>query len=145
MPGAGVQDLDALQVWAHVPAKHKLTWRGKPRYLLFAGESQKVLEPFLQRPAKAYCFSPAEAVAWLRAEQSEQAKKRPGYVGNHKRPAAVRTRIRFGERYTKDAYATAIRRACKRAGVPPFPPYALRHLAAAQVNPGRHRRPHCVA
>lgn len=45
----------------------------------------------------------------------------------------MRTRIRFGERYTKDAYATAIRRACKRAGVPPFPPYALRHLAAAQV------------
>jgi len=34
--------------------KHKLTWRGKPRYLLFAGESQKVLEPFLQRPAKTH-------------------------------------------------------------------------------------------
>jgi integrase len=137
VPGAGVQDLDALKVWAYVPPKHKLTWRGKPRYLLFAGESQKILEPFLRRPATEYCFSPAEAMEWLRAEQRATAaklrEKKGVKTGGSRKVKVEVPRRSFKAKYGKDAYAKAIRTACQRAGVPSFPPYALRHLAAAEV------------
>lgn len=134
VPGAGVQDLDALEVWAHVPPSHKLTWRGKPRYLLFAGEAKKVLEPFLDRAADAYCFSPAEGMMWFRKEQSTAAKAKRGEKAGGSRKARVPApRRSFRTHYSKDAYAKAIRAACLRAGVPPFSPYSLRHLAAAEV------------
>jgi len=134
VPGAGVQDLDALGVWAHVPPRHKLTWKGKPRYLLFAGGAQKVLEPFLDRAKDAFCFSPAEGMKWYRSEQRDVAEaKRGGRTGGSRKPLVARPRRTFKPQYSKDSYAKAIRSACGRAGVPPFPPYALRHLAAAEV------------
>lgn len=40
---------------------------------------------------------------------------------------------RLNDFYSKDAYITAIGRACKRAGVPPWRPNQLRHTSGTRV------------
>ena len=106
--GAGVQDLDRERVWVYVLKKHKTTWKGKPRWLTFAADSQRALEPLLDRPPDAHVFDPREATG-----------------GKASR--------RVGTRYTPRTYRQAVERAAKRAGVPHWFPYQLRHLAAADV------------
>ena len=69
VPGAGRHDLDKLGVWAYVPAKHKLSWKGKVRVLMFAGAAKDVLDPFLDREPATPCFSPKEVMEEMWAEQ----------------------------------------------------------------------------
>lgn len=133
VPGAGSHDLDALGVWAYVPAKHKLSWKGKPRVLLFAGGAKDVLAPFLDRGPDAPCFSPREAAESLRAEQRAAREARGGGSGGSRKPRKEHPARAAGDRYTDDAYRAAITRACVKAGVPHWFPYQLRHLAAAEV------------
>lgn len=131
--GAGMHDLDALGVWMAVLEKHKLTWKGKPRWLTFGAEAQAVLAPFLDRAADAFCFDPREAIADLRAElKAERSARGGGSGGNRKRPRPGRSRV-VGNRYTPRTYREAVQRACVKAGVPHWYPYQLRHLAAAEV------------
>ncbi|HYH67967.1 MAG TPA: tyrosine-type recombinase/integrase [Urbifossiella sp.] len=132
--GAGRHDLDKLGVWAYVPTKHKMTWKNKPRVLLFAGEAQAVLTPFLDRGPDVPCFSPKEAAEGLRAEQRAAREARGGGSGgNRKVPKAAAPRRAPKDRYTDNSYRAAITRACEKAGVPAFFPYQLRHLAAAEI------------
>ena len=133
VPGVGVVDLDALGVWAVVLARHKTAWKGKPRWLQFAGDAQRVLAPYLDRPAGTYCFSPREAVESLRAEQRAARLARGGGSGGSRKPPAASPGRPAGARYSPKAYYTAVRRACVRAGVPHWYPYQLRHLTAAEV------------
>lgn len=98
-------------VWAYQPKKHKTAWRGHRRVILFSPEAQRVLAPLLDgRPEGQPVFSPREA-----------SRKRPGTRGY---PAA---------RYTHNALNHALARACRRAGVPPFCPYQLRHAAGVRL------------
>ncbi|HJZ53826.1 MAG TPA: site-specific integrase, partial [Gemmataceae bacterium] len=131
IPGAGVQDLDKLEVWAYVPSKHKLTWKGKPRFLLFAPDAQRVLAPFLDRDAAAYCFSPRESTDGLRAEQraARKSKVQPSQANRKK----VNPQKQPGLQYNHRSYNQAVRKACVKAGVAHWFPYQLRHLAAAEV------------
>lgn len=47
---------------------------------------------------------------------------------------AANPRRRFNECYRRDTYALAIKRACKRAGVPVFSPYQLRKLRGTEID-----------
>ncbi len=134
VPGAGRHNLDKLGVWAYVPKKHKLSWKNKPRVLLFAGEAQGVLAPFLDRNPEAPCFSPKEATEGLRAEQKAAREGRGGGSGgNRKVPKVAAPRRAPKDRYTDNSYRAAITRACEKVGVPAWFPYQLRHLAAAEI------------
>ena len=130
-PGELVREGD---VWEYRPPRHKNDWRGKGRVIFVGPRAQEVLGPFLtDRPADKPCFSPAEAAAEMRAARAA-GRVTPASCGNqagtNRRAAPERTP---GEGYTVASYRRAVRRACEKAGVEPFTPNQLRHLAGTAV------------
>jgi integrase len=119
-------------VWFAQPALHKTAGKGQRRVILFGPLAQAVLAPLLEgRDPSAYLFSPAEEVARWRSEQRRQ-RRTPVQPSQEDRGKS-RPKRRPRDRYTRQALLTALKRACKRAGVPAFSPYQLRHLAATRI------------
>jgi integrase len=127
-------DLDRFPgVWVYVPTIHKMQSRGKPRDIVLGPKAQAVLSRFLERAAEAHCFSPAESMAELRAEQlAARAARGGGSGGNRKRKSRVKKR-KIGDRYTGDSYGKAIKQACELHGIPHWHPYQLRHTAGTEA------------
>lgn len=127
-------DLDlAGDVWTYRPASHKTEHHGKSRVVFVGPKAQAVLLRYLARDAQACCFRPCDSEAKRRAEQ-HAARQTPLSCGN--RPGTNRAASplrKAGERYTKDSYGNAIRRAAKRAGIEHWTPNQLRHSAATSV------------
>ena len=71
--------------------------------------------------------------ALRQSQRDAAAAKRKGVKGGSRKPLAVTPDRVLGEQYSPGAYRKAVKTACKRAGVPLYTPYALRHLAAAVV------------
>jgi integrase len=83
------------QVWCYRPASHKTEHHGMERWIFIGTAAQQVLQPFLDRAADAFCFSPQGAHGkWLR---QSSASRRPG------------------NRYTSASYRRAIARGCEIA------------------------------
>lgn len=106
LPGVGRRDLGEL--WAYLPAKHKTQWRGKTKFVLLPASVRTMLEPFVTEcVGDGYLFRPDMAYkAW---------KSKHEY-------------------YSSSAVLTALKRGLKRAGLPAFSPYQLRHKAARDVD-----------
>src|SRR5262249_8529441 len=51
------------QPWVYTPASHKMAHRGHRREVFLGPQAQRILVPWLDRPASSYCFSPIEAEA----------------------------------------------------------------------------------
>ena len=102
--------------------------------MIFIGpQAQQVLRLYLLRPAKAFCFSPAESVKLRRVEAS-RCRCTPISYGN--RPGTNRKRQpkrQPGEHYSVDSYRQAIHRACDKAGVEQWSPNQLRHTAGTDI------------
>jgi integrase len=124
--------------WVLTPTRHKGSWRGKSRTIYLGPEAQAALEPWLAKTPNpdAFVFSPARAVAERNAERSAN-RQTPRYPSHMKRNAAKRKGIRGkrqpAEVYDHLAFCNAVRRACKKANVPHFSPYQLRHLRAVEL------------
>jgi len=103
--------------WIYRPHRHKTEHHGKSREIVLGPKCQAVLQPYLDRAENAYCFSPAEALESHRS------------VKHYRRDARRRPR----ERYDTASFNRAIRRACDRAGIPPWTPNQLRHTAATRI------------
>ena len=112
-------------VWYYAPSVHKTEHLDRARCVVLGPRAMAVLRPFLDRNPQAYCFSPAEAVEWQRARSRKRPPK-PGRVG-------VPVRDLVNPRYTRHSYRLAVRRACRRAGVPVWTPRQLRHTRATQI------------
>lgn len=92
-------------IWFYRPAKHKTAHRGKARAIAIGPQAQKVLRPYLLRPAEAYCFSPKQdgskqynrcGVALAIARAAEQAGM-PHWTPNQLRhTAGTAVRQQFG-------------------------------------------------
>ena len=99
------------EVWAYQPQRHKTSWRGHRRVILFGPQAQAVLGPLLEgRGGSTPVFCPREA-----------SRRDPGSPGG---PRA---------NYDRHSLGQAIARACRRAGVPRWSAYRLRHLAASRL------------
>lgn len=131
------------KVWVYRPASHKTEHFGRSRTIFVGPKAQAVLVPFLLRPATSYCFCPADTVKQQHANRAE-ARKTPLSCGN--RPGSSRVRApkrKPRERYDKNSYSNAVRRAIrkanverKKAGLAPLPrwtPNMLRHSAATEI------------
>jgi integrase len=111
--------------WVYQPARHKTAHHGKDRLVFLGPRAQEVLQPYLQGPADAYCFSPA-ASETARQNDRRSDRKTPMWPSHlrrnlSKRKAARRRAPR--ERYDVASYRRAVARACDAA----FPlPEALR-------------------
>jgi integrase len=95
-------------VWTYKPSTHKTAIYGKNRVIHIGPRAQAVLMPFLNRPPQAYCFNPREVADSVAGK----------LVKNH---------------YDRRAIYQAVVRACERAEVTPWSPYALRHYAATVI------------
>jgi len=112
-------------VWVVRPERHKTRHMGHDRVLFLGPRAQAVLGPFLDRPATAYLFSPAEAQAERRAARAA-ARKTPLSCGNRagmNRKAEPKKTA--GDRYDSRSYYRAVQYACDVA-FPPPPPVAKR-------------------
>src|SRR5579883_1719257 len=108
-------------VWAFTPARHKSSWRGRPRVIQLGPGAQAILAPWL-----AGCRADEPVFSPRRSEQARADARRPGR-------STPRAAARGKDRYTARLLAQALRRACRRAGVPGMSPYQLRHLRATEL------------
>lgn len=117
--------------WIYRPEHHKNKSKGKSRSIPILGDARQVVEDYLNRDPKAYLFSPSESVAWWQAKKRSERKSKvqPSQTSRAKADPEVQP----GERYTQDSYRRAINRACKRAKVPQWYPYQIRHLALSEI------------
>jgi integrase len=119
--------------WEYVPQTHKTEHHDRRRVIFIGPKAQKVMLPYLLRGADAYCFSPREADSKRRAARHE-ARKVPLSCGN--RPGTNRKkqpRRTAGEKYDRNSYARAVRRAAVNAGLSTWSPGRLRHSFATEV------------
>ncbi len=101
--------------WRYTPMFHKTQEHGIEKSIAIGQRARTILEPFLNRPATEFCFSPAEAEAARRALLHEK-RKTPASCGNV--PGSNRkgkpSRVP-GNRYDRRGYYNAIKHACERA------------------------------
>jgi len=126
-------DLDRSgPVWVYTPAVHKTEHHGKHRRIYLGPKAQEVVTPWLRAEPDEYLFSPREAVEADRADRRAKRKTRvqPSQAA---RKRQTKPRRAPGDRCTPYSYRWAVRRACVRAGVPPWHPHQLRHNAATRL------------
>ena len=112
-------------VWYYAPHTHKTEHLDREKCVVLGPRAMEVLRPFLDRDPEAYCFNPAESVAWRHAKRRRRSDgPAPGTLA----PAEY-----VNVRYTRHSYRLAVQRACKRAKVPVWTPRRLRHTRATQV------------
>lgn len=96
-----VRELDRSgEDWVYRPEEHKNAWRDQSREVVIGPRARRVLAKHLEG-------------------------KRPQdhvFVSGYDKGGATRC-------YSDCSYPRAVARACERAGVPPFSPYDIRHLA----------------
>jgi integrase len=120
-------------IWQYVPQSHKSEHHDRERTIFLGPIAQRILLPYLLRPQDAYCFSPQESDR-KRRQRLHENRKTPISCGN--RPNSNRKvypRRAPGEKYDRNSYGRAIRRAAQKAGVPEWSPHRLRHSFATEV------------
>jgi integrase len=93
-------------VWIYRPPAHKGEYRDDTLAVPLGPRCQAALRPYLERLPDQPCFNPREVV---------------GRAVGRRAP---------GDRYTTGTYRNAIRRACRKAGLPHWYPHQLRHATA---------------
>lgn len=118
-------------VWLYKPEKHKTSHHGKPKVVPLVGDAQAALTPYLDRESTKPCFSPTESMDWYRAQRTRTTPLSCGNrVGTNRKE---NPRKQPSDRYNAGSYRQAITRAARKAGVPHWFPYQLRHVAATEV------------
>jgi len=122
------------EVWIYRPVKHKTASRGQHRIIALGHAAQSAIKSHLEiSPCKDHeaLFSPrrqhTERSAKLRKDRktrvqpSQSARKKP------------KPKRAPGEFFTPSSISHGVKHAAKRAGVPHWFPYQLRHLRAAEL------------
>jgi integrase len=122
-------------VWTYRPASHKNMHRGRDRVIYLGPQAQDTIKPFLTTDLHAYLFSPRAATAArnARARAARKTPLYPSHVAHQARKRKVKPKRAPGARYRRHSYRQAVRRACKKAGVPAWNPLQLRHTAATAI------------
>jgi integrase len=111
------------RAWVYRPGSRKTEHHDIARAVFLGPRAQAVPAPFLERDPGAYCFSPREALADLRARQ-RAARKSPVQPSQQDRRKRA-PRKAPGDHYSVDTYGNAMDRACIKAGIsawhPPCP------------------------
>jgi integrase len=120
------------EVWGYRPESHKNAWRGHERVIYLGPQAQEVVRPFLRPDLQAYLFCPRDAL--------EEHHGRRGALRKTKRtPSELRRRRKPNPqwvprpRYDVNTFQQAVRRACRRAGVPDWSVLQVRHTRATEI------------
>lgn len=123
------KDIDrSSPIWEFRPGRHKSEHRGRGRIVFLGPRAQALLQPYLEnlRPDE-YVFSPIRAEnARLTALRQERGLP----VG---KPSRDRGKWSLRDHYDVASYRRAIRRACKKVGIPIWFPLQLRHSAGTAI------------
>jgi integrase len=124
-------------VWEYRPASHKNQWREESspthkRVVQVGPRCQEVVRPFLKADLQAYLFSPRESRAAYQAQRAaaRKTKRTPSELRRKRKPSASRAPA---SRYTVNSFQQAVRRGCRKAGVPPWTVLEIRHTRATEV------------
>jgi integrase len=121
------------EVWTIKLEKHKNAWRGHDRVLVIGPKAKQLLRPYLNRPAEAYCFSPAEAMEQRLADR-EAARTTALSCGNRRGSnRKANPKKKPGDFYTVIGYTKAIHTAARKAGLPIWGANRLRHATATAI------------
>ncbi len=137
-----VRNVDARgDVWTYTLDHDKTDYRRAPsekKKIPIGPRAQAVLTPYLiekENEPDAFVFSPIDA-ARDQAIERRRARKTPIYPSTLQRDAERKERGRkrpLSDHYDEAAYARAITRAAKAAGVAHWTPNQLRHLYATEI------------
>lgn len=135
-------------VWQYTPRTHKTEHHGRSRAIFLGPQAQAVVAPFLQIDPDAFLFSPRVVIAQLNREKRAN-RTTPMTPSQLARTPKLHPRKTAGHRYTRQSYAQAIAKACRRAFPPPadlpenrlhewrrahhWSPNQLRHNAATSL------------
>jgi integrase len=127
-------DIDRTSdIWVYRPYKHKSEHRDdeQVREIVLGPRAQAILEPYLNGSPTAYLFSPRRAMEerYRQLREARKTKVQPSQMCRKK----PNPRKQPGDRYTSHSYRRAILAACRKAGLEPWHPHQLRHLAATKL------------
>lgn len=116
-------------VWLYVPEEHKTEHHDKQRLIVIGPQGQAVLQPYLDRDAESYCFSPAES------EQRRRLKVWENSKSSRKRKCRRLPKLSrdYAACYNTATYRHAVQRVCKRLKIEKWSPNQLRHSAATEI------------
>lgn len=140
-------DVDrSRSVWHYRPTRFKSQHHeGASRVACIGPRGQAVLERFDNRPADAYCFSPAESIAESRAERRANRKTPEGRGNGPGTNRRERPKKQPGDRFTTASYGKAVALGIRKANdairaenpkvrlVQHWTPHQLRHAAAMLI------------
>jgi integrase len=115
-------------IWEYRPGRHKTEHHERERIVFFGLRAQELLKPWLEnlRPEE-YVFSP------IRSERNRLMAIRQGRGLTAVMPERDRGKWALREHYDTASYRRAIRRACKKVGIPIWCPLQLRHTAGTLI------------
>ncbi len=103
------------KIWLYCPGEHKTAHHGFERNIYIGPKAQEIVRPFLQRPAQAYCFSPAEAEAQRLVAMHKNRRIPLGYGNVPGSNYKDDPQWRPSDHYTVATYRRAIGRAIETA------------------------------
>jgi integrase len=120
------------EVWCYAPPGHKTAYRGHDRIIHLGKQAQDAVRPYLKADPLAFVFSPRDALEAHHARRASQRKsKRTPSELRRRRKQRPRWVPRSG--YDTNTFQQAVRRACRRAGVPAWSVLQVRHARATEV------------
>jgi integrase len=135
-----VTDIDVSdpEVWQYRPQRFKSEHYNdeddpdRDRVIFIGPRCQAILKPFVATAKMGYLFSPLRSEE-ARNRERKSNRKSPMTPSQAKRKPRGQKRSPIRDHYDVPSYRRAIRRACIKAGVPPWSPHALRHSAATAI------------
>jgi integrase len=126
------------RIWVYTPTQHKTAHHGHGRKIYIGPRGQEILRPFLLRSLKAYCFSPAEAMAEWR-DKAFINRKTPLPQGNRAGTNVKDMPERQpGKHYTPTGLGHTIAKAIKKA----FRPEGMSDKEFKKWKPPQYWHPH---
>jgi integrase len=120
------------EIWVYEPSSHKNSWRGRTRIVFLGPQAQAVIRPFLKGDLDAYLFCPRDAVEEFHARRRQQrATKRTPSEQRRTRKAVPKWQQH--SRYSVNTFQQAVRRTCRRVGLPSWSVLQVRHSRGTEV------------
>ena len=125
-------DMSDPTCWIYRPHRHKSEHHERERQIFFGPRARELLRPFLDVAPTSYLFSPRRAEEQRHVNRrSHRRSPRTPSQGAH--CPKTEPRRQPGDLYDDGSYRKAIRRACKKLGIPIWFPNELRHSAATEI------------
>jgi integrase len=134
-------DIDMTSaVWEYHPQRYKSEHHNddddpdRERIVFVGPRAQELLKPWLTLNLTGYLFSPKRSEE-ERLEHRRTSRKTPLWPAHLRRQARelVRRQRALKDHYDVASYRRAIRRACKKAGIPIWFPNQLRHSRSTEI------------